>query len=101
MRRLGLIALSVLVVAVACTQSQVKPSNEIVLGAIYPLSGPQAAGGKEELAGVRAALAVGESSGALKVPVRLDVVDATTPQAAAGAGEHLLPDGHGPAILRP
>jgi len=99
MRRFVLITLSVLVVAVACTQSQVKPSNEIVLGAIYPLSGPQAAGGKEELAGVRAALAVGESSGALKVPVRLDVVDATTPQAAAAAVDHLVRDDHVPAIL--
>jgi branched-chain amino acid transport system substrate-binding protein len=88
-----------LLVAVACGESQARPSNEIVLGAIYPLSGPQAPGGKEELAGVRAALQVARDSGILKVPVRLDVVDATTPQAAAAAVDHLVRDDHVPAIL--
>ena len=88
-----------LVVAAACGQSQARPSNELVLGAIYPLSGPQAAGGKEELAGVRAALHVAQSTGAIKVPVRLDVVDATTPDAAAAAVDHLVRDDHVPAIL--
>jgi len=87
------------VVAAACGQSQARPSNELVLGAIYPLSGPQAAGGKEELAGVRAALHVAQSTGAIKVPVRLDVVDATTPDAAAAAVDHLVRDDHVPAIL--
>jgi len=88
-----------LVVAAACGESQARPSNELVLGAIYPLSGPQAAGGKEELAGVRAALHVAQSTGAIKVPVRLDVVDATTPDAAAAAVDHLVRDDHVPAIL--
>src|SRR5258708_31486246 len=92
LRRFVLITLAVLVVAAACGQSQASPSHELVLGAIYPLSGPQAAGGKEELAGVKAALAVAESSGALRVPVRLDVVDATTPRAAAAAVDHLVRD---------
>ncbi len=86
-------------VAAACGQSQARPSNELALGAIYPLSGPQAAGGKEELAGVRAALHVAQSTGAIKVPVRLDVVDATTPDAAAAAVDHLVRDDHVPAIL--
>ena len=86
-------------VAAACGESQARPSNELVLGAIYPLSGPQAAGGKEELAGVRAALHVAQSTGAIKVPVRLDVVDATTPDAAAAAVDHLVRDDHVPAIL--
>jgi branched-chain amino acid transport system substrate-binding protein len=100
MRRVVLFALIVLVVAAACSGSQAAPSsNELVLGAIYPLSGPQAAGGKEELAGVRAALALARTSGALKTPVRLDVVDATTPQAAAAAVDHLVRDDHVPAIL--
>src|SRR5229473_1529744 len=88
-----------LVVAAACGQSQATHSNELVLGAIYPLSGPQAAGGKEELAGMRAALHVAQSTGAIKVPVRLDVVDATTPDAAAAAVDHLVRDDHVPAIL--
>jgi branched-chain amino acid transport system substrate-binding protein len=92
-------ALSVLLVVAACGESQAKPSNELVLGAIYPLSGSQAAGGKEELAGVKAALQLAASSGALKVPVRLDVVDANTPQAAVAAVDHLVRDDHVPAIL--
>src|SRR5713226_7922933 len=99
MRRLVLVTLALLVVAAACGQSKASPSHELVLGAIYPLSGPQAAGGKERRAAVKAALAVAESSGALRVPVRLDVVDATTPQAAAAAVDHLVRDDHVPAIL--
>src|SRR3989442_14986382 len=88
-----------LVVSAACAQPQAKPSNELVLGAIYPLSGSQAAGGKEELAGVKAALSLASSSGALKVRVRLDVVDANPPQAAVAAVDHLVRDDHVPAIL--
>src|SRR5712664_2088273 len=88
-----------LVVLAPCGQPQAKPSNEVVLGAIYPLSGSQAAGGKEELAGVKAALSLASSSGALKVRVRLDVVDANTPQAAVAAVDHLVRDYHVPAIL--
>jgi branched-chain amino acid transport system substrate-binding protein len=96
-------ALMLLVVAAACGESLAKPPNELdnqlVLGAIYPLSGSQAAGGKEELAGVKAALSLATRSGALKVPVRLDVVDANTPQAAVAAVDHLVRDDHVPAIL--
>src|SRR5258707_2348806 len=99
MRRLVLVTLALLVIAAACGRSEASPSHELVLGAIYPLSGPQAAGGKEELAGVKAALAVAQSSGALTTPVRLDVVDATTPQAAVAAVQHLVRDDHVPAIL--
>jgi len=97
--RVVVTALMVLLVAAACGESHAKPSNELVLGAIYPLSGSQGAGGNEELAGVKAALQLAESSGALKVPVRLDVVDANTPQAAAAAVDHLVRDDHVPAIL--
>src|ERR1700736_5129223 len=97
MRRVTL-AVFIFVIA-ACGQSQAAPSNELVLGAIYPLSGPQAQGGREELAGVKAALQVAQSGGALKVRVRLDVVDANTPQAAAAAVDHLVRDDHVAAIL--
>jgi branched-chain amino acid transport system substrate-binding protein len=98
MRRLVAV-LVLLVIAAACAQSQAKPSDELVLGAVYPLSGPQAQGGKEELAGVKAALRLAESTGSLKVPVRLDVVDATTPRAAVSAVDHLVRADHVPAIL--
>ena len=97
MRRVTL-AVLIFVIA-ACGQSQAAPSNELAFGAIYPLSGPQAQGGKEELAGVKAALQVAQSGGALKVRVRLDVVDANTPQAAAAAVDHLVRDDHVRAIL--
>ena len=71
----------------------------LVLGAIYPLTGPQAAGGREELAGVRAALKLAQTTGALNLSVRLEVVDADTPQAATAAVDHLVRDVHVPAIL--
>jgi len=89
-RRLTLVAL-VLVVAAACAQNQ--PSNELVLGAIYPLSGPQASGGQAELAGVQAALKVSQAY------VRLQVIDATTPETASAAVDKLVHDYHVTAIL--
>jgi branched-chain amino acid transport system substrate-binding protein len=99
-RRLIAVAfIVVLVIATSCQQSPSSQTNGLVLGAIYPLSGPQAAGGKEELAGVKAALKLAVTTGALKVPVRLDVVDAATPPAAAAAVDHLVRDDHVPAIL--
>src|ERR1700730_674974 len=83
----------------ACGQAAAGLNHDLVLGAIYPLSGPQAQGGKEELAGVKAALQVAQSTGALKVHVRLQVVDATTPQAASAAVDKLVRDYQVPAIL--
>jgi len=83
----------VLLIAVACTQTQSTVSNQIVIGAIYPLSGPQAEGGRQELAGVQAALRVSGAN------VRLQVIDATTPQAASAAVDTLVTEYHVPAIL--
>lgn len=88
--RLALVAL-VLSMAAACAQSQ--PNHELVLGAIYPLSGPQAPGGKAELAGVQAALKVSQAN------VRLQVIDATTPEAATAAVDKLVRNYHVPAII--
>jgi branched-chain amino acid transport system substrate-binding protein len=100
MRRRTALIFLILFVAAACgSQPQSSQTGELVLGAIYPLSGPQAEGGKEELAGVKAALQLAHATGALKVPVRLQVVDATTPQAAAAAVDELVRDYHVPAIL--
>lgn len=99
MIRCTAIVASVILLAVACGQSQSNQAPELVLGAIYPLSGPQAPGGREELAGVRAALQVAESSGALKTHIRLQVIDATTPQAASAAVDTLVTTYHVPAIL--
>ena len=98
MKRIALVAI-VMFAAAACGQSQANQSPDIVLGAIYPLSGPQAPGGKAELAGVRAALEVAQASGALTAHVRLQVIDATTPQAASAAVDTLVNDYHVPAIF--
>lgn len=89
----------VLFIVAACAQSAASQSHDLVLGAIYPLSGSQAAGGREELAGVRAALEVARTHGALKISVRLQVVDATTPEAASAAVDELVNHYHVPAIL--
>ena len=87
------LAVLALFVAAACGQAQPTPGQQILLGAIYPLSGPQAQGGKEELAGVQAALRVSSAK------VRLEVMDATTPEAAAAAVDTLVHRYHVPAIL--
>ena len=91
-RRLALVGL-VLLFAAACAQDASSSGPQLVLGAIYPLSGPQAQGGRSELAGVQAALRL---SGA---DVRLQVIDATTPYAAAAAVDMLVQQYHVPAIL--
>jgi branched-chain amino acid transport system substrate-binding protein len=80
----------------ACGQSQGTASpGGITLGAIYPLTGPQAQGGKEELAGVQTALALAQDGR----PVSLHIVDATTPDAASAAVDQLVRRDHVPAIL--
>src|SRR5256885_13950918 len=84
-----LVALSV---ALACGQTQSSPDHPLVLGAIYPLSGPQAEGGRQELAGVQAALRVSHAN------VRLQVIDATTPQQASAAVDRLVHDFHVPGV---
>src|SRR5438045_662285 len=50
------LAAAVLLAAAACSSST-PPPQPLVMGAIYPLSGSQAQGGKEELGGLQAALA--------------------------------------------
>jgi ABC-type branched-subunit amino acid transport system substrate-binding protein len=90
-RRLTLVVLVVLA-AVACAQTSNQVSK-ITIGAIYPLSGPQAAGGKNELAGVQAALRLSDAK------VELQVIDATTPEAARTAVDTLVSTYHVPAIL--
>src|SRR5437773_11329661 len=79
--------------AVACGQTGNSGGGQVVLGAIYPLTGPQAPGGKAEPAGVQAALRASDAG------VRLEVIDATTPQAASAAVDTLVRHYHVPAIL--
>ena len=91
-RRIAVVVFALLIVA-ACAQTQSSQGNQLVLGAIYPLTGPQAEGGKEELGGVQAALRVSHAN------VRLQVIDATTPQQAAAAVDRLVREYHVAAIL--
>lgn len=91
-RRITVLALALLIAA-ACAKGETASNQGILLGAIYPLSGPQADGGKQELAGVRAALSVAHAN------VRLQVIDATTSQQAAAAVDTLVRDYHVPLIL--
>lgn len=88
MRRLWLVVALVLGLG-ACSLAQ--PASTVTFGAVYPLSGPQAQGGKEELAGFEAALALAQRE---RLPgagrVRLRVIDAQTPDAAVRAVETLM-----------
>src|SRR2546428_11470056 len=99
MRRVVVLLTLALITAAACAQPQPDQGHGLVLGALYPLTGPQAQGGKEELAGVMAALELARSTGALRQQIRLQVVDATSPQAASAAVDELVRDHHVPAIL--
>jgi branched-chain amino acid transport system substrate-binding protein len=89
-RRVALLFLFVLLLAACGRQTSSAP---VVLGAIYPLSGPQAPGGKQELAGVQDALRLSGAN------VRLELIDATTPLDAAAAVDTLVRQYHVPAIL--
>src|SRR5438874_2316882 len=92
MRRVPVLLVALLV-ALACGQTQSSSNPTPMLGAIYPLSGPQAEGGRQELAGVQAALRVSHAN------VRLRVIDATTPQQAGAAVDRLVHDFRVPVIL--
>lgn len=92
MIRLLTLVLLILLLAVSCEQMN-DQASKLTIGAIYPLSGPQAAGGKNELAGVQAALRVSNAN------VELRVIDATTPEAASAAVDTLVNTYRVPAIL--
>lgn len=87
-----LLVLATLTPAVATT-------DPLVLGAVYPLSGPQGAGGRDELGGVQTALALVNAAGGVHGrPVRLVVEDAPTPEAGVAAVDALVQQ-HVPAIV--
>lgn len=95
-------ALAVLV-ATACSSNQAAAGRSsaratgpsLVIGAVYPLTGPQAEGGKQELGGVRAALAVAGMAG----KVQLQVMSAETPDQARAAVDQLIDRYHVPVIV--
>jgi branched-chain amino acid transport system substrate-binding protein len=94
-------ALSVAAVLLAACSatSLVGGGAAISIGAIYPLSGPQAAGGREELGGLKAALELAQRQGLPGADrVQLTVVDAQTPDQAAAAVDRLIDADHVQAI---
>jgi branched-chain amino acid transport system substrate-binding protein len=93
--RFGVLLAALFVVAACGLTQGVSSSNPLVLGAVYPLSGPQAPGGQDELAGVQTALQLAQ----LSRPVQLKIIDATTPEAASAAVDMLVSQYHVPAIL--
>lgn len=99
-RTLVLLVVVSLLAAAGCSTGAQPPPGTVVLGAIYPLAGPQAPGGREELNGVRTALEIAQREG---VPgsrhVQLDVVSATTPDEARAAVDRLIDRDHVPAIV--
>jgi branched-chain amino acid transport system substrate-binding protein len=70
-----------------------------VVGAIYPTTGPQAQGGRQELTGVRAALALVERSLPSARNVDLRVEDAETPDQATSAVDRLVATYHVQVIV--
>jgi branched-chain amino acid transport system substrate-binding protein len=72
----------------------------LTIGAIYPLSGPQATGGKEELGGVRVALELAQKKGVAGASrIQLQIVDAQTPDQAAAAVDRLVGQYHVKVII--
>ena len=87
--RLAVLALAAVVLGACGSASSASNQPVLVVGAVYPLSGPQAEGGHQELTGVRAALALAQRSGVLKQRIDLRVRDVETPAAAAAAVDRL------------
>ena len=76
------------------------PQTPLLLGAVYPLSGPQGAGGRDELGGVQTALALVNAAGGVGGrPVQLLIKDAPDPQAGIAAVDALVQRDHVPVIL--
>lgn len=99
MRRFALLLVPLLLASAACG-GQTAASATITVGAIYPVSGSQAAGGRDEWNGVQAALAVAKRSGALgDRNLVLKLVPVETPQGAADAVDRLVDQDHVSVVI--
>jgi len=94
----GIVALLLLS---ACAAGPAPASGPtLTIGAIYPLSGPQASGGRGELGGVRAALEVARQQGVAGASrLQLKVIDAQTPDQAVAAVDRLIDRDHVQVIV--
>lgn len=98
-KRAAIALLGLLVVAACGTATQAGGPPPLVVGAVYPLTGPQAPGGKQEYTGVRAALALAERSGTLHRQVVLRVQSVETPPDAKAAVDRLIDRDHVSVIV--
>ena len=104
MRRLLACLMAVPLVTTACAHASSRTT--MVLGALYPTSGPQAAGGTEEERGVRLAVEWADGHGGVRSRrVRLETVDAPRPEAVPSAmrelerrGARVVVGSHGSAV---
>jgi branched-chain amino acid transport system substrate-binding protein len=96
-RLVGALAMT-LVAALACS-SPTPATPALVVGAIYPLSGSQAKGGSEELAGFQAALVLARQDGLFgSRQVQVQVMPVETPGGAAAAVDRLIDHYHAQVI---
>ena len=96
MLRVAGAAVVTLVLLAACSLGDAPNSGpSLTIGAIYPLSGPQAKGGRAELGGVRAALEIARQQGVAGASrIQLKVIDAQTPDQATAAVDRLIDQDH-------
>ncbi|MDQ6897935.1 MAG: ABC transporter substrate-binding protein [Candidatus Dormibacteraeota bacterium] len=88
-RLLGLLC-AIIPLAAACGLGPTGPGDlTLLVGAVYPLSGSQAEGGRQELAGLRTAL---ELAGGSQVKLQIEPVQ--TPAGARAAVDRLIDSSH-------
>ena len=101
-RNLGALLLATLILIAAGCSGQIVTAAQpaIVIGAVYPVTGPQADGGKQEYNGVRAALEVANRTGAFGArSVVLKLAPAETPGGAVQAVDRLIDQDHVSIII--
>jgi branched-chain amino acid transport system substrate-binding protein len=99
-RLAALLAAAALFVSACSAGNPLDTRQTLAVGAIYPLSGPQAKGGREELGGVKAALEVAQRQGvAGAAQIRLQLIDVQTPDQAAAAVDRLIDTYHVKVIV--
>jgi branched-chain amino acid transport system substrate-binding protein len=101
MRRIAVaLAVTALLLSGCSLDDLVHRGSTLTIGAIYPLSGPQAVGGREELGGVRTALELAQRQGLGNASrVKLKVIDAETPDQAVAAVDRLVDRDHVQIII--
>src|SRR6266550_2660402 len=98
MRRLLVVVLCVAALATACSGSGSASRSPVRVGALYPLSGTQGAGGSQEERGVGLAVEWANAHGAVGGrSVRLETVDAPRAEAVPGALKDL--EGRGVSVV--